>query len=185
MFLGTVPKNTLIRSTDMKKDKIAFFRTANSYTALFIKAAFICVLLVFLACVYIMNDARDVRMSQIEDKLLAETDLGDMKKCNTRELLEFVGLDYSDYDEVLYYKSKVALDVTELVIVKAKDKNDLLDVQDAVEKRVASQINTYRDYGPEQVNQLKNAVITKQGKYLFYCVAEDPEKYEEVFRHAV
>ena len=169
----------------MTKDKKAFLRTANSYTALFIKAAFVCVLFAFLACVYLMNDAKDVPMALIEDKLLQETDLGDMKKCNTRELLEFVGLDYSDYDEVLYYKSKVALDVTELVIVKAKDKKDLLAVQDAVEKRVASQINTYRDYGPEQVSQLKNAVIAKQGNYLFYCVASDPEKYEEVFRHAV
>ena len=153
--------------------------------ALFIKAAFICVLVAFLASVYMMNDAKDVPMEKIESDLLQETDLGDMKKCNTRELLEFMGLDYSAYKEVLYYKSKVALDVTELLIVKADDKKDLSAVQDAVEKRIASQINTYRDYGPAQVNQLKNAVIEKRGKYLFYCVAEDPEKYEEVFNHAV
>ena len=96
-----------------------------------------------------------------------------------------MGIDYSAYDEVIYYKSKVALDVSELMIVKANDKNDLNGVQDAVEKRISSQINTYRDYGPEQVRQLKNAVITKRGKYLFYCVAKDPEKYEGVFYRAV
>lgn len=164
-------------------------KTANSKArtgaALFIKAAFICILVVFLGTVYTMNDARNVPMDEIEQKLLQETDLGDLKKCNTRELLEFMGLDYSAYDEVIYYKSKVALDVTELLIVKAKDKKDLITVQDAVEKRVSSQINTYQDYGPAQVNQLKNAVISKRGKYLFYCVAKDPEKYEEVFRNAV
>ena len=163
--------------------KLKQFAVTNK--ALIIKAAFICILVFFLASVYMMNDAEDVPMADIEQKLLTETDFGDLKKCNTRELLEFMGVDYSAYDEVLYYKSKVALDVTELMIVKAKDKNDLNEVQDAVEKRVASQINTYRDYGPAQVNQLKNAVISKRGKYLFYCVAEDPEKYEEVFRHAV
>lgn len=150
-----------------------------------IKVVFIVVLIVFLGAVYSMNDARNVPMDKINDVLLEKTDLGELKKCNTRELLEFIGLDYSKYSEVLYYKSRVALDVTELAIIKAKDKNDLNNVEDAVEKRISSQINTYQDYGPKQVNQLKNAVITKRGRYLFYCVAEDPEKYEEVFKDAV
>ncbi|MBQ3281113.1 MAG: DUF4358 domain-containing protein [Eubacterium sp.] len=167
-----------------KKIRMGIFAQRKE-AALGIKAAFICVLVLFLAFVYIMNDANDVPMADIEGKLLKETDLGDMKKCNTRELLEFMGIDYSAYDEVIYYKSKVALDVSELMIVKANDKNDLNGVQDAVEKRISSQINTYRDYGPEQVSQLKNAVITKRGKYLFYCVAKDPEKYEGVFYRAV
>lgn len=150
-----------------------------------IEIAFIGVLVVFLAFVYMMNDADDVPMDKIESKLIQKTDIEELKKCNTRELLEFIGLDYANYSEVLYYKSRVALDVTELAIIKAKDKNDLNDVEDMVEKRIESQINTYRDYGPKQVNQLKNAVVTKQGSYLFYCVAEDPEKYEEVFKNAV
>ena len=150
-----------------------------------IKLIFIGILVVFLASVYIMNDARNVPMDNIEDQLKKETDIEELKKCNSRELLEFMGLDFSDYKETLYYKSKVALDVTELCIIKAKNKKQLIAVQDAVEKRIESQINTYRDYGPKQVNQLKNAVITKRGKYLFYCVADDAEKYEEVFRHAV
>lgn len=150
-----------------------------------IKLIFIAILVVFLAFVYYMNDAKDVPMDKIEEQLKKETNLADLKKCNTRELLEFIGLDYSNYKEVLYYKSKVALDVTELCIIKAKSRKQLNSVQDAVESRIESQINTYRDYGPKQVNQLKNAVITKRGKYLFYCVADDAEKYEEVFRHAV
>lgn len=150
-----------------------------------IEIAFIGVLVIFLAFVYMMNDADDVPMDKIESKLIQKTDVEELKKCNTRELLEFIGLDYANYSEVLYYKSRVALDVTELAIIKAKDKNDLNDVEDMVEKRIESQINTYRDYGPKQVNQLKNAVVTKQGSYLFYCVAEDPEKYEEVFKNAV
>ena len=153
--------------------------------ALIIKVAFICVLIAFLGIVYVMNDADNVPMDKINDELVGKTDIEELKKCNTRELLEFIGLDYSKYDEVLYYKSRVALDVTELMIIKAKDKNDLNGVEDAVERRISSQINTYQDYGPEQVNQLKNAVITKRGKYLFYCVAADPEKYEEVFKNAV
>ena len=164
------------------EDNNSILRNGTAYLA---RLFFIAVLFCFLASVYDMNDARNVPISKIEEQLKAKTDIEEMKKCNTRELLEFMGLDFSDYSEVLYYKSRIALDVTELCIIKATSRNDLNDVEDAIEKRVASQINTYQDYGPKQVNQLKNAVVTKQGKFLFYCVAEDPEKYEEVFRHAV
>ena len=150
-----------------------------------VKIVFIGVLISFLAIVYIMNDADNVPMSKIEGALKEKTNIEKLKKCNSRELLEFIGIDYSGYSEVLYYKSRVALDVTELAIIKAKDKNDLNDVEDAIDARITSQINTYQDYGPKQVNQLKNAVITKRGRYLFYCVADDPEKYEEVFIDAV
>ena len=168
----------------MKRNKADIFIQSRGF-AFVVEVAFIAVLIAFLAIVYMMNDARNVPMNKINSALVEKTDIEELKKCNTRELLEFMLLDYSNYSEVLYYKSKVALDVTELLIVKAKDKNDLNSVQDAVEQRISSQINTYRDYGPKQVSQLKNAVITKRGRYLFYCVAEDPEKYEEVFRHAV
>ena len=167
------------------KKKSSHNSILRAFAAFAVELAFIAILAAFLYGVYTMNDARNVPMEKIEQQLIEKTDLEDMKKCNTRELLEFIGLDYSDYKEVLYYKSRIALDVTELCIVKAKSRKDLNAVQDAMEKRVASQINTYQDYGPKQVNQLKNAVITKRGKYLFYCVADDAEKYEEVFRHAV
>ena len=110
-----------------------------------IKVVFIGVLISFLAAVYIMNDAKNVPMSQIEDTLKDKTDIEELKKCNSRELLEFMGIDYSGYSEVLYYKSRIALDVTELAIIKAKDKNDLNDVEDAIEARISSQINTYQD----------------------------------------
>lgn len=167
--------------TEKKKANSIF----SAGAAAVIKVVFIVVLIVFLGGVYSMNDAKNVPMDDINEALIEKTDLGDLKKCNTRELLEFIRLDYSNFSEVLYYKSRVALDVTELVIIKAKDKNDLNSVEDAIEKRISSQINTYQDYGPKQVNQLKNAVITKRGRYLFYCVAEDPEKYEEVFKNAI
>ena len=149
------------------------------------KMALVLVLIIFLAIVYNMNNAKDVPLKDIESELKEKTDIKDLKKCNTRELLEFIGIDYSNYDEVIYYKSGIALDVKEILIVKAKEKSDLDAVEDAVETRINDQINTYRDYGPKQVAELKNAVVIKRGKYLFYAVSPKPEKYEEVFAHAV
>ena len=108
-----------------------------------------------------------------------------MKACGDRDLLQFMGLDYRNYDSYIYYKSGEALGVDELLIVKAKDPQDLTAVQDAVDKRVDSQIRKFDSYGPEQVKELDNSIIRKKGRYLFYCTAKSPEKYEEVFKNAI
>ena len=58
-------------------------------------------------------------------------------------------------------------------------------MKDAAENRVQSQEKAFDGYGTNQMKLLANAVIATKGNYLFYCVAENPGKYEEVFRHAV
>ena len=145
------------------------------------KSIFLIILIVFLTMVYADGNAKDVPMEDIENKLIEETDLGKMAKCGNRNLMQFLNLDYQQYDEYLYYKGKEALSVDEVLIVKAKNRDDLSAVKDAVENRIDSQITTYEGYGPSQVALLKNAVVTTKGKYLFYCTGKSAEKNEEVF----
>jgi hypothetical protein len=85
----------------------------------------------------------------------------------------------------MYYKGKEALSVDEVLIVKAKNKDDLAQVKDLVEDRISSQTATFEGYGPTQVAELKNAIVETKGVYLFYCVAKNPDKYEEVFKDAI
>ena len=149
------------------------------------KIILIIILIIFLIVVYSSADAKNISMSKIESALKAKTDMGQMQKCNNRQLKEFISLDSSNFTSVMYYKSKEALDVSEILIVKAKHRDDLDAVQDAVDERISSQISTFDSYGPSQVAMLKNAVVIKKGKYLFYCVNKNPDKYEEVFKHVI
>lgn len=157
----------------------------TSNNASITKIVMIIILIIFLVVVYSSADAKNISMSKIENAFKAKTDLEQMQKCNSRQLKEFVNLDSSNYASVMYYKSKESLDVSEILIVKAKNRSDLDAVQDAVDERINSQISTFDSYGPSQVAMLKNAVVVKKGKYLFYCVSKNPDKYEEVFKHAI
>ncbi len=143
------------------------------------------ILVVFLALVYRSASAEDVPMEDIEAALLKKTKMGQMEKCTNRKLMQFIGLDYSDYDSYVYYKSTEALSVDELLVVKAYDRDDLQAVQTAVEDRVDDQITTFEGYGPEQVALLKDAVIYKRGNYIFCCVGADADKCEGVFKRAI
>lgn len=157
----------------------------NINSSLITKIVLILVLIVFLAAVYSRANAKNVPMSTIESDLRSKTDMGSMENCNNRQLMQFIGLDYSNYDSFIYYKSKEALGVEEVLVIKVKHRSDLSAVQDAVDKRISEQVSTFESYGPSQVAMLKNALVTKKGRYLFYCVGSDPEKYEGVFKHAV
>jgi hypothetical protein len=147
----------------------------------FLKAVLIVMLILFLVIVYNRADANDVPMSRIDSQLRSKTDIEQMEKCSSRDLMHFIGLDASDYDGFIYYKSKEALGVDEVLIIKAKREDQLDGVRDAVDKRVDDQIAAFESYGPQQVKLLENSVVRIKGKYVFYCTAKDPNKYEEVW----
>ena len=145
-----------------------------------LKCALLVVLFAFLTIVYSRENAKDVSMDKIEAQLIKKTNIEKLQKQKPRDLVQFIGLDANNYEAVLYYKSKEALSVDEVLVIKVKNKSDVKAVKDAVEKRITSQIEAFDNYGPEQVKELKNAIVTSRGKYVFYGVSKDPDKYEEV-----
>ncbi len=178
--------NTETNTDNTKGNSRTIEMTTAEKGALVIKVVLVAVLLLFLFFVYRGNSAKDVPVKDIETALVKQTNIEKiMEPCGDRDLLQFMGLDYRDYDSYVYYKTSEALGVDELLIVKVKNKSDLTGVEDAVDKRVSSQITKFDSYGPSQVRELNNAIIEKKGKYLFYCAAKSPEKYEEVFRDAI
>lgn len=149
------------------------------------KIVLLLLLALFLILVYQRSNAKDISLTALEQSFEQETKISDMSKCSDRQLLEFFQLDARDYEEFLYYKTDEALGVDELLVLKAAQPEDLDEAYDACESHVDDLIKTYEGYGPEQVARLEKAVILRRGVYLFYCVAEDTDPYEEVFTNAL
>lgn len=149
------------------------------------KLILIIFLLIFMYFAYHSSSPKEVSMDKLEDNMFSQTSIKDMKKCTNRQLMQFMEMDYSNYDSYIYYKSKEALGVSELLIVKAYDKNQIPSINDAIDNRISRQIKTFEGYGPAQVNMLNNAIIFKRGKYIFYCVDKSPEQYLEVLKDAI
>lgn len=149
------------------------------------KVIFVIVLAAFMLMIYNRTDAKDVPMSKIEANFIKHTDIEKMAKCDDRQMIQFMKLGTDQFDSYLYYKSKEALGVEEILVVKVKSKEDIPTISSAAEERVKSQINVYESYGPRQVKLLKGAVIKTKGRYLFYCTSADADKYEEVFKDSI
>lgn len=153
--------------------------------SLITKVALVVILIAFIVSVYSTRNANDVPLSGINDQLCAQTKIEKMEKCNARQLLQNIGINASAYDSFLYYKSKNNMNADEVLILKAKNTGSLDDAVDAVEEYADSRAKTFGQYAPKEAAKQKNAIIQQRGKYLFYCAAAKPEKYEEVFSHAV
>lgn len=149
------------------------------------KIVLILILLIFMFSVYYSSNAKDIDLDSLESQLKMKTDISKMQKCSKRNLMQFMGLDYNEYEDFIYYKGKEALSVDELLIIKATNKDDIPEVHDAVDKRIENQIKTFEGYGPKQVILLNDAIVYKKGKYLFYCVGKNADSYQEVFKNAI
>ena len=153
--------------------------------SLLIKVVFLIVLAFFLIFVYWTESAKDVPMSNIEKKLLKNKYVEEMKVQTPRELERYMQISGSNYDGFFYARSVNNLAVDEVLIVKVKSREQLNNLQDAIDARRKQQITNYQGYAPEQVSMLKNAKTFTKGNYIFYCVSKKPDSISEDFTNVI
>lgn len=120
-------------------------------------------------------------LTDIETDLLASVnDLG-MQKGEGKDLKRFYGLNINDFQDALIYIPSNYMDVSELLIVKANDSTQVDLVEEAIEARVARQLESFNGYGPEQCALLENYEIKIIGNTLFYCVSPDAITLKDAF----
>lgn len=149
------------------------------------KVALVIVLIAFITSVYSSKNAKDVPLADINKELISQTKIEKMEQCNARQLMQNIGINASDYDSFLYYKSKNNMNADEVLILKADPSGSLNAAEDAVADYAAAREKTFGQYAPKEAAKQRNAIIQQRGRYLFYCAVSKPEQYEEVFNHAV
>lgn len=121
-------------------------------------------------------------LSQVEtDLLTVSQNLNGMEKGDGKALKRYYGLNLNDFEEVLIYVPANYMDVSELLVIKAKDPAQLDLIEEAVDTRNAMQLESFGGYGPEQVALLDNYEFKIIGNTLFYCVSPDASVLKDTF----
>lgn len=105
--------------------------TLYKHSSTIIKVVLTAVLIGFLVIVYGQANAKDVPMKTIDHAFRTQTQITRMHRCTSRELMEFMGIDASQYEGFMYYKSKNALGVAEVLVLKAHKGQVLNGAEDA------------------------------------------------------
>ena len=61
----------------------------------------------------------------------------------------------------------------EIAIFEFENKNDLNNALGNANKRIEEQKESFKNYVPEELKKLDNAIITKKGNYLIICITDD------------
>ena len=72
-----------------------------------------------------------------------------------------------------------------MLIVKVKDKSQIEGLEDAIDNRINSQLQSFGSYGPEQCALVNDYELKTQGRYVFFAISKNAEGLKEAFKESI
>lgn len=90
-----------------------------------------------------------------------------------------------DIDNAIQQKVYISSGATaeEVAIFEFSNSNEANTALEKAKQRIEKQTENFRNYVPEEVEKLENAIIIKKDKYLIICVTEDEETESLIERY--
>lgn len=127
----------------------------------------------------------DKSVDQIETEMKQEVKFDKMEKGDSKSLKRFYKLNANDYDGVILYTPESTMDVSEVLIVKVKDKSQIEPLEDSIDSRINYQLQSFSGYGPEQCALVNNYELKSKGNFVFFAVSENAEQIKEAFLDSI
>jgi hypothetical protein len=102
-----------------------------------------------------------------------------MSEVKEKTALTIYGLDAASVTKAKVYESTGAT-AEEVAVFEGKDEKAAGTVKEAVQKRVETQKESYKDYVPAELEKLKKPLIIEKGRYVVLCVADDTSPAQKV-----
>lgn len=146
-----------------------------------IKYFLVAALLCFLYLMEGRDYTADIDVAVVEKKINPDTVDGELVKGDDRQLRKLYGIDANDVEEYVLYIPGEIMSVEELLLIKAKDIQDIEYLQECVQERLENQMRSFESYGTNQIAMLKKAKVQKRGRYLFFAVSDERETWQKIF----
>ncbi len=145
------------------------------------KYIFLAALGLFVVLMFVFNSDSSKSFSEVEASIESQIDTSSLVWANEQTFKQDYGLNEADYDGVMFYVSANYLEAQELLLVKVKNDEQLLEVEEAIDKRIENRRNDFEGYLPDEVLLLDDAIVTIRGNYIFLVISEDAEAYQQAF----
>lgn len=127
----------------------------------------------------------DKSVDQIETVMKQEVKFDKMEKGDSKSLKRFYKLNANDYDGVILYTPESTMDVSEVLIVKVKDKSQIESLEESIDSRVNYQLQSFSGYGPEQCALVDNYELKSKGNFVFFAISENAQQIKEAFLDSI
>ncbi len=125
----------------------------------------------------------DMTAQEIADKMLAEGDFKDTLATvdKTMALTRLYGIDETLVEDASFYTNSNAT-AEEIAVIKLASADNVEVVKTSYQDRISAQEDACRDYLPDEMPKLEDAVVYSSGNYVILCVSNDSDKIEQILQ---
>lgn len=164
-----------------RKASISGWLAVEDHRYTLAKFLLLAMLALFVISAFSSQSAKNVDVNVIRAQLSADASIAALQEQDANAFQREMGEDLTGASQWCYLSAASMMDVSELVIVRALDQDELQRMEDAVNAHLAAQKDRFRNYGTNQYELLEHAVLLTRGDYLFYAVSESVDRWEEMF----
>lgn len=139
----------------------------------------ILVILIFVGLFNILQ-VKNVSMEEIKQYVVQATDVSVMQEDDGTRLKKLYGINKRDVEDFILYAPKSNMEANEILILKAKTKDDLKAVQAKVNERVEKQSDSFKNYEQTQYEIISNYVLEQKDQYLILIISKDSKAIKEL-----
>ena len=91
------------------------------------------------------------------------------------------GIHRDDLEGVMLYVNGFRFSVEEVLLIQVSSSNQVDEVRDMIEHRIAERLQEFRNHLPEQAAFLEEARIVVRGTYIFLAIGPNAEEFITIF----
>lgn len=128
------------------------------------------------------SQAAVVDVTKIADRLLNEIKYDDKLAEAEKESLDVIypGLPKDKIKAMKIYVSSSGGTSEEIAAFEAGDEETAKEIETKLKERVETQKTSFKNYVPEELKRLENALVIHKGNYVYLSVSGDPDKAKSI-----
>lgn len=150
-----------------------------------LKYMLLAALFLFIAILLQDDKISTASMDEVEGKVMKAVSWEGAVQADNRTVKRIYGINANDYEDVRLYVSDSNMKVEELLLVRLRSTDQSEEIEQAVQSRVDSQLESFEGYGPEQCELLDSHVLDVRGNYILFVVNTKAKAADKAFQNAL
>ena len=128
------------------------------------------------------SQAAAVDVTKVADRLLNEIKYDDKLAEAEKESIDVIypGLPKDKIKAMKIYVSSSGGTSEEIAAFEANDEEMAKEIETKLNERVEAQKTSFKNYVPEELKRLENALVIRKGNYVYLSVSGDPDKAKSI-----
>ena len=129
--------------------------------------------------------AKEASAADITSAIMAEIEIQSAVEKTVDDIGAFYDVDTSAITEISVFICGSGAYPDELAVFKCADSNAAADCEKAVQKRLENQLALYKDYTPDEVYKLEDAVLIKRDRWVILAACSDNSRAREIIESLI